>query len=587
MKLLRRIAAAVLSAVVAAVGVPAVPAQASNVVNNMYTAKYNLVSKMLKGDEETMQAVDEFGRAVVFISVSDGSRKAFVSLAQSASLDTALSTAYGRAKNSGIVPKWFKLDVVVSGEEKKYSDFVKETAELRDGGMRSGISFNSYYGTALLEAQLNSGGMIDYEKGILDLQRINTELGSMGKKKLSALPSTLYLFKTQGYFAENSAYAYKTINGRYGDTGRREVTPDRSMVEMLADRSSAYLSSICGDDGKFVYGYYPIDNEEIEGYNILRHAGTVWNLIMQYDMCRDEALVPVIKSALGYLRKQIQFKDSKTAFVADGSRLNIGGNGLALLAYTTYEELFATGEYNSLIRALAAGVMYMQKSDGSFTHTLHKSNYKVAEDYIIVYYDGEATYGMLKAYGVLGDPKFLNSASKACDYFVKNDFVSLHSHWMSYAFNEITKYLPEEKYFEFGLKNVDTDSYSYNMRYVRAGVNSASETLNAAFEMYDRLVRGGYDCAYLEKFDTKMLLGAVRQRAAYGLNYFMFPEYAMYFRNPKIVLNSFAVREDKFRIRIDDIQHFMDGYYLYWKNYDIIGHYEESLSDTDTNSKAA
>ncbi|MBR5090582.1 MAG: hypothetical protein IK093_14220 [Ruminiclostridium sp.] len=586
MKVFRKLIAAAFAVVTAAVGVLAAPAEASNVINSMYASKYNLVTRMLRNDTETMQAVKDFGRAVVFISVSDGGSKAKVALTQSTDLDTALKSAYDKAKGTGVVPKWFKLDVVVSDEEKTYSQFMNDTKALRPGGMRSGISFNSYYGTALLEAQINSSGMIDYETGALDLTRINTELGSMGKKKLTAMPKTLRQFKTQGYFAENTALAYKMINGTYGDTGRRELAADRSTVEMLADRTSAYLSSICGEDGKFVYGYYPIDNEEIEGYNILRHAGTVWNLIMQYDMCRDEELVPVIRSALGYLKKQFLYKDNKTAFVVDGTRLNIGGNGLALLAYTTYEEVFGSSEYNSLIRALANGIIYMQKSNGSFTHTLYKHNYSVAEDYVIVYYDGEAAYGMLKAYGVIGDSKYLMSARKAADYFVTHDYISLHSHWMAYTFNEITKYLPEERYFEFGLKNVDTDKYSYNMSYIRAGVNSASETVNCAFEMYDRLIRGGYKCSYLDTFDAKQLLTAVKNRAAYGLNYFMFPEYAMYFKNPKIVLNSLAVREDKFRIRIDDIQHFMDGYYLYWKNYDIIGHYEDVLTDTHTKQAA-
>ena len=75
-----------------------------------------------------------------------------------------------------------------------------------------------------------------------------------------------------------------------------------------------------------------------------------------------------------------------------------------------------------------------------------------------------------------------------------------------------------------------------------------------------------------------MLLKALKRRAYYGQNYFMFPEYAMYFRNPQTVLNSFAIREDNFRIRIDDIQHFMGGYYIYWKNYDRISSYSEKKS---------
>ena len=581
MSALKKIVSVILTVIVAAGGILSVTAEASNTVNRMYTAKYRLVRDMFMADEETMKAAKDFGRYVVFISVSDGSNKAKVFLAQSYTLATALDKSYTKAKGSGIVPKWLKLDIVVSDEEITYSDFKNEYTEKRVGSLRQGIAFTSYYGTAMLEAQINSGGMLDYNNGKLDLKKVNAELKSMGKAQLTAIPKTFRLFRTQGYFAENTARAYKLVNGDYNETGRRELDANRETAEMLADKSSAYLASICDKSGKFVYGYYPIDNEEIEGYNILRHAGTAWNLVMQYEMCGDETLVPVIKSALGFLKKNIVFKDKKTAFVKEGSVLNVGGIGLALLAYTTYEEVFCTGEYNSLIRALANGIMFMQKKDGSYVHTINAKTFKTATDYIIVYYDGEAAYGMLKAYGVLGDKKMLESSCKAADYFIDNDYEVLHSHWMAYVFNEITKYAPEERYFEFGLKNVDFDDYSKDVTRSKSGLNSASETMNAAFEMYVRMVKGGYTCAYLDNFRAEQLVKAVVQRAKYGLNYFMLPEYAMYFKAPQNVVGSFAVREDYFRIRIDDVQHFMDGYYLFWKNYDLIMQYKEELKGTD------
>ena len=575
MSVVKKLVSAFLTAVIAAGAIFSLPAEASNVTNREYTAKYNLTVRALKNDEETMKAIKDFGRSVVFISVSDGKKKAKVFLSQSYDLSKALTETFEKAKKSGVFPKWFKLDVVISDEEKSYIDFVDENMQLRNSGMRKGVAFTSYYGTALLEAQINSSGLLNYETGELDLKKVNAELGAMGKKKLSSLPSTLRLFSTQGYFAENKAYAYKLASGTYNN-GRRKITADHKTVEELARKTSEYLSSIIDKKGKFVYGYYPIDNQELEGYNILRHAGTIWSLIMQYDMCRDEGLVPVIDSALEYLKKNIQVQNSQTAYVVDGSRLNVGGNGLALLALTTYEEVFGTTKYNALIRQLANGILKMQKKDGSYIHTLDKKTYKTAEEYIIIYYDGEAAYGMLRAYGILGDKKYLTAASKACDYFVKKDYASLHSHWMSYVFNEITKYLPYERYFEFGLKNIDADDFSINAYASKGSSNVAAETLNASLELYQRLIEGGYECRYLDTFDDVQAIKAIIRRAEIGFNFFMYPEYAMYFKDPSTVVNSMAIREDNFRIRIDDIQHFLDGYYLYWKNLDTILEYKEN-----------
>ena len=575
MSVIKKLVSVFLTAVIAAGAVFSLPAEASNVSNREYTAKYNLTVRALKNDEETMKAIKDFGRSVVFISVSDGKKKAKVFLSQSPDLSKALTEAFEKAKKSGMFPKWFKLDVVVSDEEKSYLDFVDDNMQLRNSNMRKGVAFTSYYGTALLEAQINSSGLLNYETGEFDLKKVNEELKAMGKKKLASIPDTLRLFTTQGYFAENRAYVHKLANGSHNN-GRRKITVDRRTIEELARKTSEYLSGIIDKKGKFIYGYYPIDNQELEGYNILRHAGTIWSLIMQYDMCRDEGLVPVIDSAIEYLKKNIHNQNSQTAYVADGSRLDVGGNGLALLALTTYAEVFGSTKHNALIRQLANGIIKMQKKDGSYIHTLDKKTYKTAEEYIIIYYDGEAAYGILKAYGILGDKKYLTAASKACDYFVKKDYASLHSHWMSYVFNEITKYLPYERYYEFGLKNIDADNFSVNAYASKGSSNVAAETLNASLEMYQRMIDDGVECKYLETFDDVQAVKASIRRAEFGFNFFMFPECAMYFKDPSTVVNSMAIREDNFRIRIDDIQHFLDGYYLFWKNFDTIIEYKEN-----------
>ena len=42
----------------------------------------------------------------------------------------------------------------------------------------------------------------------------------------------------------------------------------------------------------------------------------------------------------------------------------------------------------------------------------------------------------------------------------------------------------------------------------------------------------------------------------------------MYMKKPKRILNTFMVRHDGYRVRIDDIQHNIGGYYLFFKNYE-------------------
>lgn len=552
-----------LAAVITVTGL-AVPVFAANKADTeeRYDVRMAQLTRLLEQDEDAVRAAD---KNAVFLSVSNGKSRAVTFYAKTGSLSDSLDSVLSKAKASGVYPKWLKLDVVTSVEEISYEELTEKYLKgKRCGSLRKGIAFNSYFGRALLDSQLNSFGLLSYETGELDLKKINGYFKETGKKKLDKIPDTLYLFETQGYFTDG--HAVPLLNKTENTKGRRGYTADRDGLAELAEMSSGYLSKLTGRGGKMVYGYYPINDEEIDDYNIIRHSGTVWNMVLQYDITRDKELLNSIDRAIGYLLNSLQWKDEKTAFLADKRELNIGGNGIALLALTSYAEIMDTDRYNKEIEALANGVLFMQKKDGSFTHTLHK-DYTVSRDYVIVFYDGEAMYGMLKAYGILGKSKYLNGAKKAANYFIDNNYEEQHSHWIAYGFNELTKYVPQKKYFAFGLRNVDND-YLMQVKNTRSGSPTRGEVVGATFELYDRLIKSGIECEELKTYDEQLLIEAFESRIDYGLNYFQFPEYAMYFKNPSAVLNSFAIREDLFRIRIDDIQHFMGGYYLYWKNYD-------------------
>lgn len=549
----------------------AVTASADTRMDGRYNLKYNLVYNLLAEDAATLKKTEKLDRKVVFISVSDGKQQAKTVYGTGKKLETALEKALEKAKATNVTPLWFKLDVVTKIEEISYTDFKAEYAGTVGCSMRKGIAFNDYFGRALLEAEINSNGLLSYETGELNLEGINKHFRKNKKKQLDKIPGTLYLFDTQGYFTDAPSTAYKLTTGKYSAAGRREYEMDRKQLTKLAGISSQYLADMVQEDGKFIYGYYPIDNEEMEDYNIIRHAGTVWNLILQYEMTRDKSLLEPIEKALGYLEDNFHYMNGYTAFLNDRGTLNVGGNGISLLAFVSYTEITGSTKYIHLIRSAANGILYMQKENGGFTHTLYKSNYQVHKDYITVFYDGEAMYGLLRAYGLLKDRRYLNAAEKAGDYFIDNNYETLNSHWIAYGFNELTKYSPEERYFNFGLKNVH--GYTEKLTRVVSAAHTTNETANASFELYHRLIQSGKKVEMLEEFDEEMLFKAIDKRVDYGMNYFVQPEQAMYFKNPQLVLGSFVVREDNFRIRIDDIQHFMGGYYLYWKNYDIIKSY--------------
>ena len=86
-------------------------------------------------------------------------------------------------------------------------------------------------------------------------------------------------------------------------------------------------------------------------------------------------------------------------------------------------------------------------------------------------------------------------------------------------------------------------------------------------------------------FEVKDLLDVISARANRQLSGYFYPELAMYMKNPQRILGSFMMRNDKFRVRIDDVQHNIGGFYLYWKNYDAMVAAGLDTDVTDTSER--
>lgn len=88
------------------------------------------------------------------------------------------------------------------------------------------------------------------------------------------------------------------------------------------------------------------------------------------------------------------------------------------------------------------------------------------------------------------------------------------------------------------------------------------ELTMAAYKMLRKIKAENKDYL-LTDFDETLLIQTIDKRAEYQRVGFMYPELAMYFKTPEIVLNGFFIRHHSFRVRIDDVEHNLSGYIQY------------------------
>ena len=507
---------------------------------------------------------------VVFLSVCDGAQRASVCTGTGDTLDAAWDAADKEAirmlRAGGPEPLWVKADVVCLSRKVSEENLLEEVLWSDKESFFWGVSLDDGFETALLEEELNGNRIYDYEEGGVHSVYLSTYLRESGRPLVKKLPKEYTLFRCMGWFCDEQDRVFRLSADEPGYGRRKVETIDRDCAGELIEAASDFLTAQVKEDGSFIYGLYPRFDNEIDGYNIIRHAGTVWSMVCSYRLAPDEELKEKIDLAAEYLMSQVKYDPQGRAYLyeAKADEFKLGGSGVAVVALTEYGEVFGDDRYLEACRDLGEGILALMNPDtGEYDHVLN-GDFSKKEKYRTVYYDGEATFALCRLYGATGEQVWLDKACLAAEYFMANDYTQYTDHWISYAMNEITRYVPDNQdYYQFAMDNVQDNLEVIYSR--RSGHPIYLELLAAAFETYERMLE--HDI-HVEGLDRDMFLKTIYARADRMLNEHLYPETAMYTGNPGRVLGAFMVRQDGYRIRIDDVQHNIGGFYLYYRNYD-------------------
>jgi UDP-N-acetylmuramoyl-tripeptide--D-alanyl-D-alanine ligase len=525
----------------------------------------------------------------LFFSVSDGAERAHVVHATGASFDAAWQKGASDVRllmtRRRLEGRWLRVDWATGVEAMSIATLKTCLAGTKRNYFRLGLAFDPEFRTAFLEQELNANAMLyggnTIEHAVLNEPNVMVYAARRFGRKLTIDVSDekeVFVLSSRGLFCDEKGTIHE-LHGSGLDAGRRRIERlTHEDVRSLVDEGSRYLSRQVNADGSFVYGYHPCFDRRIDTYNTLRHASTTYAMIEAWEVTRDAGLKQAIDRALahlGTLIREVALPDGREgAFLVDlGGEIKLGGNAVAVLALAKYSEVAGTVEFLPLLEKLASGILVMQDAkSGAFSHVLNFPDLSVKAAHRTIYYEGEAAFGLMRLYRLTRDPRWLAAVEKAFAHFIANDYARHHDHWLSYCVNELTLYRPEERYFRFGIEN-----FKGYLDFVLSRITTFPtllELMMAARQMLSRIDTLPACRHLLADVDLPKFREALEFRAHYLLNGHFWPETAMYFRVPERIAGSFFIRHHGFRVRIDDVEHYLSGLAAYLGYLDVRAEFE-------------
>ena len=498
---------------------------------------------------------------------------------------------------------WLRLEWLHQASSTTWLSLQQSLKEFKRNYYRSGIAFTGIREPWLLltEMELNANACL-YKGNTIPCAEVNTNnlttyvRARHGSSQIPNFSDDLLVisFNTAGIFIDGDTGECYDLDIQPRFKGHRKLLPlSVDTTQPIIERSTQYLSRQVQPSGQYIYGQFPCFGRTIDTYNSLRHASSTYALIEGYEACRNfESLntleyigssniestsaLPAkltlaqmqcnIDNAMSYLvHELIQTYDDKAYVIDTGGEIKLGANAVAILAIVKYLQVFAdtpfTDEYGALANKLALGIVAMQQEDGSFVHVLHSKDLTLKAKNRIIYYDGEAAFALMRLYGLTKDERWLNCVTCAFDYFIEAKHYEAHDHWLSYCSNELVIYKPEKKYFQFAVNNIAgyTD-------FIKNRITTFPTLLELSMAFHNMLLKLDEHPEFhdvLDSFDIQGFYQALHARANHLINGFFFPEMAMFFKAPQTILHSFFIRHHSFRVRIDDVEHYLSGLIAY------------------------
>ncbi|MCU5747000.1 poly(glycerol-phosphate) alpha-glucosyltransferase [Staphylococcus sp. SQ8-PEA] len=515
----------------------------------------------------------------VFISMGSSHTKAKVLLIKKSKslLKNILKNCQNFKRKHLSYPTWIKIDIVTDETVLPFTDIKHKLLNTRRNYVDFGISFDKYWYLSFLPEEINSNAFIrpskDKKRFILSENNINNYLRKYTsyKKKFRAKDfdkRDVIQFHTESYILDDSNIIKLEKNGSHKQP-LRKIEDLHAEIDSMIDKGVHFLKDMLEDSGKYIYGYFPHFDKKINFYNILRHSSSSYALIEGLTYIDED--ISFMKKAIDYVIDNHIISTDDVSYVFDNTNnineIKLGQNASFIFMVCEYLKAYPDDiNYLKIAQNVARGILSMIDIEtGNTTHVLNYPSLTVKESFRIVYYDGEAALALLRLYKIDNNENWLNTVQKLFEHFINEKYWRYHDHWLAYCTNELSQIIPSERYYKFGILNAST-----HLKYIKDRETTYPtflEMLVATYRLIQNAKENGYHDLVSSLIDEDELVDTIHNRADYQRTGHFYPEYAMYFKLPHRILGSFFIKHHGYRVRIDDIEHYISGYIQYQKEF--------------------
>lgn len=222
----------------------------------------------------------------------------------------------------------------------------------------------------------------------------------------------------------------------------------------IACSGARFLAGLAGADGRFKYRYDARTGHESKGYNVLRHAGSIWSMLDVYSFRREEKVLASARRAVTYLlNNYLQFfRDYNNVCICEDNKIKLGGNALTIIALISLSKITHDPFLINISERLGHFMIDEQGPDGDLIHKRYFRSGKIS-DFKSMYYTGEALLALMELYNATRDSKWLDAVkSIEAKLAAKNYGVKEQSHWMLYALAALSEVDNSTIYYDHAAK---------------------------------------------------------------------------------------------------------------------------------------